>query len=530
MMTETREGHQPDLILNNGQVFTADPSQPYADAIAIRGERILAVGTSAEIAALAGANTRRIDLQGHVAVPGFNDAHYHFSMMPPGTHMLPFQSMEPSWQETQDALALAAQQVPAGTWIVGTVGGVVVAEPAADRFALDRIAPQHPVVLMQYAGAGFVVNSVAMQEFGIAEQEPDPMGGRYERVAGSKLVNGKIFGYAEYRLFRSMTDLVPDADGVKALQALAQEALRYGVTSIQDMPGVPVERYVRLLGEAQLPLRVRLIRWAMTTVDGRDIEEGRSLPLHPSGQPLLTVRGTKWILDGTPFEWGSALRGTYRDRADWSGTLNFPGSEIASMVRETLQWEDQLLVHCAGDKPVEVLFDAMEQIPDVDWTGKRVRIEHGDGVVGDLMPRARRLGAVVVQNPTHFSLAGLIAERFGSDTPFYPLRSLLETGIPLAIGSDGPMNPYLNLMFAALHPVHPAEALTREQAVTAYTRGSAFAEFEEGEKGTISVGKLADIAVPSQDIFAVPLDALPATESVLTLVGGKIVYDAGVLN
>jgi predicted amidohydrolase YtcJ len=166
----------------------------------------------------------------------------------------------------------------------------------------------------------------------------------------------------------------------------------------------------------------------------------------------------------------------------------------------------------------------------VDWTGKRVRIEHGDGVVGDLMPRARRLGAVVVQNPTHFSLAGLIAERFGSDTPFYPLRSLLETGIPLAIGSDGPMNPYLNLMFAALHPVHPAEALTREQAVTAYTRGSAFAEFEEGEKGTISVGKLADIAVPSQDIFAVPLDALPATESVLTLVGGKIVYDAGVLN
>jgi predicted amidohydrolase YtcJ len=166
----------------------------------------------------------------------------------------------------------------------------------------------------------------------------------------------------------------------------------------------------------------------------------------------------------------------------------------------------------------------------VDWTGKRVRIEHGNGVTGDLVPRAHRLGAVVVQTPLLLGMVDLVSTRYGLDTPFFPVRSLLEAGVPLAVGSDNLVNPYVNIRLLALHPIHPEEALTREQAVEAYTRGSAFAEFEESEKGTIAPGKLADIAVLSQDIFTVPLDALPATESILTLVGGEVVYDTRALN
>jgi predicted amidohydrolase YtcJ len=529
VVAKTRERNQTDLILVNGRVFTADPSQPYAEAVAIRGERVLAVGTSDEIAALADANTRRIDLQGHVAIPGINDAHYHFPSTPLGEHRLSFQSMEPSWQETQDALAEAVKQVPAGTWIFGVVGGTVVGEPEANRFALDRVAPDHPVYLMTYYGHGDIVNTKAMHALEVAEEEPDPMGGHFERVPGSKRINGRIFEYAQWSLWRGMASRIPDAELIKGMQALADEAVRYGVTTIQDMPFISPDRCVKLLQGAQVPIRVRVIRMSMTSVEGRDLAEGRDLPLRPFGQPTITVRGTKWILDGTPFEWGAALRGTYLDRPDWSGRLNFAETEIASMVRESLQWEDQLLLHCAGDKPIEALFEAMEEAQDVDWTEKRVRIEHGDALVGDLIPRARRLGVVVVQNPTHLSLVDLMRERYGLDTPFFPLRSLLEAGIPLAIGSDGPLNPYLNIMFAVLHPVHPAEALTLEEAVEAYTRGAAFAEFEEGEKGTISEGKLADIAVLSQDIFTMPVDALPTTESILTLVGGKVVYDAQAL-
>lgn len=293
---------------------------------------------------------------------------------------------------------------------------------------------------------------------------------------------------------------------------------------------MPHDRYVKLLQAAQIPVRVRLIRLPMTTAGSRDLGEGRDLALHPSGQPLLAVRGTKWILDGTPFEWGAALRGRYLDRSEWSGQLNFAETEIASMVKESLQWDDQLLLHCAGDKPIEVAFDAMEETHDVDWPARRVRVEHGDGLAGDLVSRARNLGVVVVQNPTHLSLVDLMNARYGPDSAFFPMRSLLQAGVRMALGSDGPLNPYLNIMFAVLHPFHPSEGLTREQAVMLYTLGSAFAEFEERDKGSIVKGKLADLAVLSQDIFTVPVDALPATESIMTLVGGKTVYDAGALN
>lgn len=527
-------GEQPvaDLILVDGKVFTVDAAKPNAEAVAIREERILAVGTSQEIAALADADTQRIDLRGHLVIPGINDAHQHFLHTPPGGHELSFRSMEPSWQKTQEALKEAVKKVPAGEWIFGTVGLTVVTEPEATRFALDRIAPDHPVYLSAFYGHGDLINTQAMHALGIAEEEPDPMGGYFERIEGSEQINGKVFEYAQWSLRRRLADFVSDAILVESLQALAKKAVGFGITSIQDMPFLPPDRYVRLLQEAQLPLRVHLIRIPMTTVKGRDLEEGRDLPLYPFGSSLFKVSGTKWVLDGTPLERGASLRGTYFDRPDWSGRLNFPEEEIVSMVRESLKWDDQLLVHCVGDRSVAAVFDAMEGISGVDWAKKRVRIEHGDGLVADLIPRAHRLGVVVVQNPTHLALLSpsssqnIMKERFEPDTPFFPYRSLVDAGIPLALGSDAPMNPYRDIMLAVMHPLNPSEALTREQAVEAYTRVSAFAEFEEQEKGTITAGKLADITVLSQDIFTVPPEALPETRSILTIVGGRIVHDA----
>ena len=168
------------------------------------------------------------------------------------------------------------------------------------------------------------------------------------------------------------------------------------------------------------------------------------------------------------------------------------------------------------------------EIAGVDWKPRRVRIEHGDGLLPDLIPRARDLGVVVVQNPSHFSFRDVFVERFEEPIEYQPVRSLLEAGIPFALGSDGPLNPFLNVMFAVTHPARPEEAITREQAVEAYTRGSAYAEFQESEKGTIAPGKLADVAVLSQDIFTAPIGDLPRTQSVMTLVGGKIAFDSGV--
>lgn len=516
-----------DLILLNGKVFTADSAKPFAEAIAIRGERIVAVGTSAEIEKLTQAKTRRIDLQGRVVVPGFNDAHFHFEPGPKGFN-LQFKTMEPSWKETSAAIEQAVKQVPAGTWIFGSVGHAIVLNAEVTRFALDRMAPNHPVLLRAYYGHGYILNSKAMPLLQITEEELDPVGGYYERIAGSKKINGRFGEYAEWKPNRILVNQVSDQDIIKHLRALADEAVRYGITSMQIMSSMAVDRFARLLVKADLPIRVRAIPFSITTPRGRDLSEIRQLSKLKFPQSKVTVSGIKWVLDGSPFERGAALRRPYNDRPDWSGKLNFPESDIAAMIKESLDFKQPLLLHCAGDRTVEVAFNALESYgAKVDWKTKRIRIEHGDGVINDLIPRARRLGVIIVQNPTHFSDSELFHQRWGAG--MQPLRSLIDAGIPVALGSDGPMNPFLNIMFAALHPYNPKEAITREQAVRAYTYGSAFAEFAENEKGIIAKGKLGDLVVLSQDIFAAPAPELPKTSSVLTIVGGKIVYDAKVL-
>jgi predicted amidohydrolase YtcJ len=161
------------------------------------------------------------------------------------------------------------------------------------------------------------------------------------------------------------------------------------------------------------------------------------------------------------------------------------------------------------------------------WDKRRLRFEHGDGLTPDLIPQVKELGIVVVQNPSHLTVENLKPDLHSifENLKVQPLRSLLAAGVPVAFGSDGPTNPYLNIMFATLDPNRPSEAITREQAVIAYTLRSAYAEFAEKDKGSLEPGKLADLAVLSQDIFTVDASDLPKTESLLTMVSGKIVYD-----
>ncbi len=509
----------PDLVLLNGKVFTGDAKRPFAEAIAVKGDRILAVGTSAMVGALADRNTQRIELAGRVVIPGIYDAHFHSLLTPPGGKQLAFEERDPSWEQTQESVERAAREASAATWIFGVVGAKVILSPDANRAALDRIAPRHPVYLTTFYGHGDLFNTAAMNALAITDHEPDPPGGRFERQQNTQRLNGKAWEYAQWGLRRRLARLLPDEVIKDSLRTTAAAMLRFGITSVDDMPFLDMDRYVKLREEIASPIRLRAIR--MPIPGESEPRQGRT---PQSGR--VKVEGTKWILDGTPFEHGVALRGRYADAPHRSGAMNFSATEIGKLIEDAVREKQPLLLHAGGDRTLETILREMERRPRLDWKQKRVRIEHGDGVTGDLIQRVRNAGLVVLQNPTHFSLVDLIAARYGSGTPFFPLRSLVEQGIPVAFGSDGPFNPYLNIMLASLHPARPREAITREQAVEAYTHGSAYAAFVEKERGRLEPGKLADLVVLTQDIFTVPPEKLPATASILTIIGGQIVYGA----
>jgi predicted amidohydrolase YtcJ len=523
----------PDLVLLNGKIFTSDAAHPYVQALAIRGERITATGDTAKIRAIAGHHTKQIDLGGRTVIPGINDAHVHLSISPPSNRIdLQFKDPDPDWPEIKAAIAATLVKAPKGTLIQGEIAWKVFHDLAVNRDTLDQVAPNNPVILETFPGHAWIVNSSAMAQFGIREEQPNPVGGRYERSPDGRLT-GVIREYALEEVWRNQSNQTSEADALRELRETFSAAVKWGITTIQDMENdMPPDRCIALLEKMPVPIRVRVIRMPGTTPAGRDIQEGRPAPR--SSNPLITVSGTKWMLDGTPLE------GNLAPRSDPSTMeyfvlheqLTFPQTELAAMLRESLHDHDQLLLHVSAYPPAAAMLSAMQSDGGAQvWAKERVRFEHGDGLTPDLIPRVKEMGIVVVQDPTHLAgvnalpAIGIVLEKLKAQ----PLQSLLAAGVPVAFGSDGPPNPYLNIMFASLDPDRPSEAITREQAVIAYTLTSAYAEFAEKDKGSLEAGKLADLAVLSHDIFTIDSSELPKTESVLTLVGGKIVYDGKVL-
>jgi predicted amidohydrolase YtcJ len=518
-------------LLQHGKIFTGELEQPSAQAVVVCDQKIVAVGTDAQLGHVAD-RIETIDLGGRTVVPGINDAHVHV-LPTPGIY-LNTPSFAPAPGPTlSEVLALIKTEAPKhpdSSWLVVWIGAAVAEDPATTRQILDTVSPKHPVILKAWSGHGTFINSAAVSTLGWSTTEPDPFGGHLGRVAGGNELNGQVQEYAEHQLSRFLLAKQSDEQLAAIYRQFATQAVQLGFTSITDMAlGLPLERQLRVLALANLPIRVRALCFPLTTTEACDAVVPEPI------RDRVTRTGFKWIADGSPVERGSYLTAPYADMPDTQGILNFKQQTLTTMLAKALQGspvENQAVIHATGDNAVDNFLGAAQQSGGAQaWNGRRLRLEHGDLVYPRHYKALKELGIIVVQNPLHLALPDTLHERFGAERSInlQPLKSLLDQGIPLAFGTDviGTVeSPWLDTFFAVTHPTTPSQAITLKQALSAYTLGSAYAENEENRKGTLAVGKLADLTVLSQNIFAVAPEALPATQSLLTMVGGKIVWRA----
>jgi predicted amidohydrolase YtcJ len=518
----------PDIAIVNARVFTGDAAAPWAEAVSISGARITRVGSTAEVRAAAGANTQVIDANGRLLIPGINDAHAHPAAHPDVVRLEgpPAVEHDPSLDEVIARLRAAVGKAAPGQWIVGEIGAAVLEDPRATRATLDPATDGHPLMLTAWTGHGTIANTTALRILGIKENEPDPPGGFYARQADGRSLTGLAREYAEYDLRRRFTMLPDRAEQVRAFAAYTREAAALGITSVQAMMSAyPTDAIAQILASADLSVRMRLIDFPLTPVSAWREPISRRIKTH---SPMVTVSGTKWILDGTPVERGMLLLADYSDAAGVRGRRNVSDADLRAFLRRALAAHEQPLVHAVGDGAIAAVLDALEATGGEAWKPLRPRIEHGDMLQVQDFPRAARMGVTIVQNPAHFMIPAVFTARVGPErlARSTQVKAIVQAGVPFAIGTDGPMNPFLNIMFATINANNPSQALTIEQALRAYTSGSAAAEFAEREKGMLKAGMLADMALLSQDIFRVPPSDLPRTVSILTIVNGKVVHSA----
>jgi len=535
-----------DIVFVNGNVHTVNDAQPQAEAIVIRGERIVFVGSNAEANKYSGPATRPIDLMGKTVVPGFTDSHYHI-------FGVGHQAAQPSFDETTSrgaVLARVKEQAEdggPGKWITGRGWIETFWKPAGflNREELDKVAPANPVFLERIDGHGAVANSKALQLAGIDAKTPDPFGG--------KILHDKKTGVPTGMLLDNAMDLVANKipppspeENERALVLGAQRTLALGWCEIQNAGShLPeVELIKKLYGEGKLKLRIYNAVYGPGAAANWLLKNG---PILDAYADHFTTRTIKVVFDGSLGSRSAALLKQYTD-ADTAGFLTEKEDDLRPMLEEALRRGIQVETHAIGDRANRTILDLYEEAFRKVSAGERKvkeprwRVEHAQILSPSDIPRFAKLSVIASMQPSHaisdlfFASRRLGEERLASA---YAWQSLLKTGAIIAAGSDAPVErgePMIEFYAAVARKSrdgftgpgwHPEQAVTREQALKMLTRWPAFAAFEERNKGSIEAGKLADLTILSNDIMKIPEPDILRTRCLMTVVGGEIVYDSG---
>jgi predicted amidohydrolase YtcJ len=523
-----------DLVLRGGHVFVAKGHA--VAAIAVKGDRVAAVGDDAAVAGLIGPGTRVVQLNGRLVVPGFNDAHVHF--LSGG-----FGLLSVDLREAKDEADLArrigehARSLPKGAWIQeGNWDHENWPSKALPtRQLIDPVTPDHPVFVQRLDGHMALANGLALKLAGIDHETADPEGGTVVRDA-----SGNPTGILKDNAQELVSRVVPEASremNLRAARAALTEAARRGVTSIQDNSSVdalPTYQQLRARGE----LTARMYVWRYADAMEPLVKAGVRTGL---GDEWIRLGALKILADGSMGSGTAAFFEPYADDPKTSGLLIHPVPELERMIREADAAGFQLAVHAIGDRANALVLDAFEKAAKANGPrDRRFRIEHAQVVRKQDLARYKALGVVASIQPSHCIDDMRWAEKrigLARCRDAYNFRSFTAAGIPVAFGTDWfvePLDPRLGLYAAVTRELpsggppggwFPEERIPLEDAIDLYTRGSAYAEFAEKEKGTLEAGKLADLVVFAADLFRVPPRQILTTPVDFTIVGGRIVYE-----
>jgi predicted amidohydrolase YtcJ len=533
-----------DLVFKNGNIYTVNERQPNAQAIAVKGNRIIFVGTDSEVKKYEGKATRVVDLKGRTVVPGMTDSHNHLI----GVGLREMTLNLEGTTSLEDFLAKVKARVERakpGEWITGRGWIETFWKPPVfpTRQDLDKVAPNNPIFLDRADGHGAVVNTAALKIAAVDRNTPNPFGGEISKDKAGE-PNGMLLDNAQDLVTKHIPQTTP-AEYEQAVLLGVKREIELGWCQIQDAGGsyADVALYRKLYDEGKIKLRIYKAVHGPSESAQRLLREGATVGAYDG---RFTLRTIKVVSDGALGSRGAALLEPYSDKPETSGFLTVKEEELLPMLSEALRQGIQVETHAIGDRANRFILDSYEKAMTAVPPGQRKiseprwRVEHAQIVNPVDIPRFAKLGVIPSMQPSHaigdlhFAPSRLGIKRLEGA---YAWQSFIKSGSMVVAGSDAPVErgePMIEFYAAVARRDqkgfsgegwHPEQAVSREQALKMLTLWPAFAAFEEKIKGSIEAGKFADLTVLSADIMKISEPLILKTRCVMTVIGGEIVYE-----
>jgi predicted amidohydrolase YtcJ len=544
-----------DLVIRGGKIVTVDEARPEAQAMAVSGDTILALGSNQEMQRYVDPNTKIVDLKGALATPGFIDAHTHFTGIGEAARNLKLATAK-NWDDIVRMVGEAAQKARPGEWILGRgwhqEKWSEAPSPNVDGFplheALSRVSPNNPVWLTHASGHAGFANALAMKIAEIQKTTADPAGGQILKDKEGNptgLFNERAQSLVAEALARDRATRTPaqvEADLRQVIALASQEALSKGLTTVHDAGSPPstIEVMKKVVDEGKLPLRVWMMLREEAAKLAADMPKYRVVNY---GDKRFTVRATKRAIDGALGSRGAWMLEPYADLATTTGMLTDSLDDIRMLAELAIKHDYQMAVHAIGDRgnreTLNIYEEAFTRHPEKNGKALRWRIEHAQHISATDIPRFGRLGVIASMEGIHCtSDAPYVLARLGpkrAEEGAYVWQKLMKSGAVIANGTDAPVedvDPIPSFYASVSRRVKdgsvffPDQRMSRMEALRSYTINAAYAGFDEAIKGSLAAGKLADVTVFSKDIMTVPEDQIPTARILYTIVGGKVQYSA----